>query len=384
MKTVVIVGAGCSKGLAGLPTDISFMQENYKDIHSAYFLNEALNLIYDGGTIITIPTSRIDSWKKERLEVCWNEIDENGKNPKIFIRSERIDNWMFALNEIINNENKKKYKYYTEYFYRDPVSRSHYKYLFMFAEWELKKLVSDKLGCVADNSILLKYRSLIEKINKIAQEKVHAYISFNYDTLIEQALNGFVYLGPDNRSHLNNYLSVGLIPFLKPHGSLNWLLKLGQEKGEGDLKPFEVNQIDRLITSCEMGFHSSDLYQPAIISMVGSKQEQAPFSYGEVNVLNHMFSEIILRSVSDVIKDAEQLVIIGYSFPLTDGYVKNALAKAIPGKIKKILLITKPEGDDAEKSIGSLKEKIAQLFRVDKEIIEIYSKGIENWINEPM
>ena len=42
MNTAVILGAGCSKGLANLPVDIDFMDKFVDKIYAQYFIKEDL------------------------------------------------------------------------------------------------------------------------------------------------------------------------------------------------------------------------------------------------------------------------------------------------------------------------------------------------------
>ena len=91
MNTLVIAGAGCSKGLADLPIDNEFMSKLEDSIECNYFLNEALNCLdrsIFGGSI-----TPKNVWKGERLEVSWNEIDENFNRTKIISSSSIIDKW---------------------------------------------------------------------------------------------------------------------------------------------------------------------------------------------------------------------------------------------------------------------------------------------------
>lgn len=74
------------------------------------------------------------------------------------------------------------------------------------------------------------YAALAARMLDIANGAEITFISFNYDTLIEEALQNLRLL-PNKIKNLNAYTQ-GTIKLFKPHGSVNWIYRL---KGGSDL-----------------------------------------------------------------------------------------------------------------------------------------------------
>ena len=356
MRTVVIIGAGCSKGLANLPTDYDFMRVCEAEIKKAPFLSLVLQRIYS----LNQPSILPQKWLSERLEVCWNEIDENRERPKVILRSADIDSWFETLVASAKGEENLPFKYYSEFLFKDFVSRSPYEYFFEFAAWELKKVACAQFSVAGNDGIRYKYKALRSKIEKIKSSRKLSYISFNYDTLLEQVLDNWFYEG------LPNANGDGKINVLKPHGSVNWLhIKDG---GQSTITPQ-----DTPVTLDKTGYKDNRLYQPSIVGLVANKVEFKRHNTIEGNV----YGQNICSGMSAAICEAEQLIIIGYSFPITDGYVKEVFVKRRPQNLKEIHLVTKRQksGD-----VELLIEKTHRLFGVSKNCIKSYDSGVENWI----
>ncbi|MDI6753519.1 MAG: SIR2 family protein [Thermodesulfobacteriota bacterium] len=156
------------------------------------------------------------------------------------------------------------------------------------------------------------FKSLHSKINESEFCKLIAFITFNYDCYLENALNpNFKYIKTNDNVEEIDLLLHGETPIIKLHGSLNW----------------EENSILRSII-----FHSppyekarqvkptyeNDGYwlQPAIIPPTIFKQE-----INDDARADDILTQTILqqwRAAIRVLIDAEKIMIIGYSFPPAD------------------------------------------------------------------
>lgn len=362
MKTVVILGAGCSYGLAKLPVDKDFL-ETIREEDAGFFLKKAYEKLYNSG-----------SWASRdgtRLEVFWSEIDENYNSPKVVLSSQEIERIFEQLSKSVKPEDK-EYLYYRTYAYDDSISRSPYEYLFMFAGWELRKLVASTYSKRGGEDTLDKYKKLLDKINSVSKgnnDKTPVFIDFNYDTLLEQSLEKYHYLGLHDNKIDNSKVNI-----IKPHGSVNWLHIVGESiTAQKDAIPPE-----------EVGYNRNDrkLYQHSIVGLVSNKIEFNAQKQESPEVAS-LYAGRILPLLKETIRDAEILIIIGYSFPRTDKHVWNAMRKAKPANLKKVIVVNKDESDAYEKRIeGELRE----VFPSEKGrdfLVECNLTGVEKWIEEP-
>ena len=359
MNTIVIVGAGCSKGLANLPTDKEFMCKLEDEISHQYFLKEALDCLYNVIFKGTIKPQNL--WKEERLEVCWNEIDENYNRTKIISSSNKIDDWADKFYYLAKREIE-KFKYYSYYLYDDPQSKTPYEYLFMFAGWELRKIAAKIYSKGLNEHEKTSYLNLKDKIIGLSNSDIPKFISFNYDTLLEQALENYYYLALDQED-------LGSFPVLKPHGSVNWLHSVGTSI-VSEKEPIPIDKV---------GFNEGAFHQHSIVGLVSNKIEfdfrkQFDLNSGEVATL---YAYRIIPVFESLLREAEQLIIIGYGFPFTDAHIRSTMIKSHPTNLNKVILIDKRSGNNIEKSIAA----VTSLLRTSTEKIEVFDKGVENWIN---
>lgn len=359
MNTLVLIGAGCSKGLANLPIDNEFMSKLENEICSQYFLKEALDCLYD--SIFKGSVKENNLWKKERLEVCWNEIDENYNKPKIISPSNKIDDWADKFYYLAKQE-KDRFKYYSYYLHDAPQSQTPYKYLFMFAGWELRKIVAKVYSKKLDEHEKILYFKLKDKIITLSNCDIPKFISFNYDTLLEQALGNYYYLAVD-------YEEEGNYPVLKPHGSVNWI-HTASKSIVSKKKPIPIN---------EVGFLEGVLNQHSIVGLVSDKIEFDIDKQFELNAreVANLYGNKIIEKFCHLLSETEQLIIIGYSFPFTDTHVRNTILKSHPANLRKVVLIDKKSGNNIEKS----RDAVISLVKTSADKVDVYDNGIENWIN---
>jgi hypothetical protein len=148
-----------------------------------------------------------------------------------------------------------------------------------------------------------------------------ALVSFNYDTVAERLTrrHGIALL---HASHQPDHA----VRFAKPHGSGSWNLHaLGAELIDGS--PL-FNSIDE--NSVEVGS-----LEPLLLGAVPLKSElirEVQQCYNKPDVFKVVLQQ--WRSVADVIRGADRLVVVGYSFPPEDTYGRFFFREAMRQRSK--------------------------------------------------
>lgn len=250
-----------------------------------------------------------DDWP---LDAIWNGIDEN-----------------YKLRRVISNDTY-------EWPCPPPDSKrlyQHYKYrcwssFWVLAGWELKRAVAKVYGTALEPSMTetcLPERWLSKYMTEIAEKDVVA--SMNYDLLAENIIQrrwekaGNCHTLSEIQSRKRG--SVPLI--LKLHGSLDWQFRSNWITKE--------HRVDRTIGGSPIKDDEIDLDQyywetrPLIVAPVRYKDEMV-FPGAQpaelVKVLTLQWKELI-----EAISGADELVVLGYSFPADDSYGKRMLKEAM-------------------------------------------------------
>ena len=181
-------------------------------------------------------------------------------------------------------------------------------------------------------------------------------LTFNYDLLLERLFTSI----PDLPCHLdyvirlNSYFNENKMradkeafPYLKLHGSFNWF------RSPGSL----VCDIDNVYLSEEHGFsrnliHHNDI--PVFVPMTFSKQ-----SY-----LGGSFFNVLWNIAQRYLEMAEEIIFIGYGFPLTD-LINLAFFLNYRDKIKHVVIMGEEERKKARLEALFGKEKIVDQDAVD-------------------
>jgi hypothetical protein len=133
-------------------------------------------------------------------------------------------------------------------------------------------------------------------------------VSFNYDTLVERLARkqGITLL------HGCGLPPEGVVRFAKPHGSASWnLYSLGHDLTDGP----------PAVVSLDPGDAMTGRVDPLLLGAVPIKSELIV----EVQCYYHAHRvfEVILRqwrAIADAVRDADRIVVLGYSFPKEDAY----------------------------------------------------------------
>ncbi len=208
-------------------------------------------------------------------------------------------------------------------------------------------------------------------------------ITFNYDTVVEEALKSlglpFAYGDPENTvwtSEEANRAAADAgdrLRILKLHGSVNWVA--GHEamyspadreiKAHGVIKDFE-----RCIGSLK---NYEDVRMRGHIPLLVAPTWQKVFSG---------YLAAIWKEAVQALNTATRVIILGYSMPATDQHFKYLLAAGLQNNIslRKILVVNPALGDETRKKI--LEDRLQALFRpehFERGVIELLPLGVDEF-----
>ena len=246
---------------------------------------------------------------------------------------------------------------------------------------DLKKLIDRTLASL---NLAYKIETNYEKLHKLILGHGHlitGYITFNYDLTLEEALRNLKikprYLAVnddiDNPYFINSFSGEALV--LKLHGSLNWKI----ESGCHDIEFYGHAVGPRYPTN---SLFANTFTEPAIVPPTIFKQE-----INDDSRLADPLTRLLInqwRGAIQLLKEADKVIIIGYSFPPTDYHVQRIFQ--IPsmfrrGAIEQKVLVclgTQVNADDELKK----KNSIAEIFQIKPESAVIDYK-FSNLINSP-
>lgn len=243
------------------------------------------------------------------------------------------------------------------------------------------------------------------------QDTFHTFISFNYDLLLERAVerlcNGEWEISTGYGFTINygikgkfppmppgggglpsvqafplsgSGISTGRIEILKPHGSLNWLVPLKTPyPSDPTVTRFENGPVCIPVTGkdelCYLGFTQAFNYVtppnsglsrdvlPCIVPPLSPKLSDLPF-----------LKEIQKRE-QEATKNAHEIYVLGWSVPETDEDQKQIIRSAIAKSAPVVTVVNR----DATPEYF---ESVANLFDVDKNQLTIFNAGFGDFVAE--
>ena len=222
-------------------------------------------------------------------------------------------------------------------------------------------------------------------MHKLISDSKHnfiGYITFNYDCYLEHSLKAtkFKYIHTNSDTQNLNMVHYGGIPIVKLHGSLSWEEKLNglYYRPEQHAPPFKKE------SQKEPSYENDSKWtQPAIIPPTIFKQE-----INDDSRTQHPLTQMILqqwRTAIIMLREADKLIFVGYSFPISDFHSKRIFQ--IANMIRKIE--TKKEVADILYCVGlnnnncykkTCEDKVADIFgsKSNIDIIFGFDKLLEN------
>jgi len=179
-----------------------------------------------------------------------------------------------------------------------------------------------------------------------------AIVSFNWDTLTERLAKECCSV---KLKHSSCATHPGFVRFAKPHGSASWRLCDGITDGEPNL------------TSLEVGIEGSD---PLVLGAVPIKSElikEVQLQQGAPAIFTVVMSQ--WAAAVDAVRNADEFVVLGYSFPKEDHHGRFLLQEGARQRKKHIKRIEYYDPNEI------VIEDIRGTFLVDDANTEICWKG---------
>ena len=222
----------------------------------------------------------------------------------------------------------------------------------------------------------------------------HTFISFNYDLWLEKALfqkgvwrprdghgsytfeyysppidrvlpeNGTVILGkPHDMKQFGPFYRKSRVKVLKPHGSLSW--RYGTKKTENVVLILEDGENSCVTYNNTWDMPPSKFQEKIEMSMVPLIVPPTPNK-----IRSHLLFWETDRDVFNTLSQADVVVVVGWSMPETDRYIREMVLRAINNRteqIKKVFIC------DKSRMIKTLSPKFEAVFRPRE--IKAYDQG---------
>lgn len=310
-ETVVILGTGATQGSGftkcnkPLPGDRGFFEHEL--VKNNLYKYPALDIMLR----LFISTSKNEN-DKISLEDVWTFLEFSSKKQylNLYNLEDEKKSWLERIGtNIIRTDEHCDVKKFRELKMipqnLDKIDMS------LLAGWELRLLVSEVYDhfSLAGKNV---FEMFIEKY-KINKDNETVFINFNYDTTLETALNDKTkWYYPHVESKIDR--DPNGIRIIKPHGSLNWLLK-GNVPSVSIITDYMLNPVRNVSTEVNV------FEEAAIIAPTQMKAElNIPETQAEP--ITKLFSNLWEDMASALVK-AERVFIIGYSFPSTDHHIRT-------------------------------------------------------------
>jgi len=240
------------------------------------------------------------------------------------------------------------------------------------------KVLDDKLRNKPTNN---NHRKLIDKLREEGTLKKTAFISFNYDILIDNVLNSL--RDTDDRLYLDYGIDFinedwekpdpdNSIFLFKIHGSLNWLYCPTCNKMEHTYDQKE--KVYRSICENELcSFKGCAMpLEPVIVP---------PTYYKDMN--NLFIQEIFLKS-EEILRNAKKIFFCGYSFPDADIHFKYILKRAElfnqnPPEV--VIINRNPDRKYSKKEKNKEENKISRIFK-NKKCIKFTNLSFQDFVKK--
>lgn len=319
-KTVIIIGAGFPLALNYSKTSTSNFLSNAKEITSSlYILQKILNL---SPVLCRTP-----------LNYFWEAIDCGFKNTSPPSRESRevlrylkcifkciLSKYEEPIRDALEHKNKNK-KLPQPY---SNLINDIYKRKFSFEEQTFIALgVELKIALLH----LLKgkiYKSVQKKFLSKKSEFPHdstTFISLNYDLCLEEYLENWYYprwYYP--RKNCKFKAKKALYEIIKPHGSLNIKFLTNYKNKENELVFNE-----QLINPEKVGLENDEEMRPAVIGYISDSNKD---ELKDEKDAAHKWLSDQKKFAEDKIKKANKIIIIGYSLPKEDEWIRDSIKKS--------------------------------------------------------
>lgn len=220
------------------------------------------------------------------------------------------------------------------------------------------------------------------------KDRRDTFISFNYDTIVEDALSGlgieFEY-GDANRIQLHSTQDVATSAplfyrprVLKLHGSVNWVDKVAYALGPTPRESIDSRKL-KDIEDCIVAFSGyHELREAGYAPLLVAPTWQKVFS-------GHLAA--VWKDAVSALQSATRIIVLGYSIPATDQHFKYLLAAGLRDNIslRKIFFVNPGLADEV---MGAqLDERLFSIFRrehFERGIIEKVPMNVREFLGPSM
>jgi len=309
---------------------------------------------------------------KVGMEEVWTAIDLNHKHISLGTYHWTVETNKYNTTKYPDMDLDKAYTskmgmtdtspQYNKYKFLGDCGRDFRKLIYnVYSDFE----ISDKQNCY-------------KQLHKLISDSKHnfiGYITFNYDCYLEHSLKAtkFKYIHTNSDTQNLNMVHYGGIPIVKLHGSLSWEEKLNglYYRPEQHAPPFKKE------SQKEPSYENDSKWtQPAIIPPTIFKQE-----INDDSRTQHPLTQMILqqwRTAIIMLREADKLIFVGYSFPISDFHSKRIFQIAnmirreeLNKKMADILYCVGPKDNSSIKTTGyknDCKDKVADIFGSESNI----------------
>ena len=326
--------------------------------------------------------------RNHRLEDIWTAIDLNHKHIRLSTYGWTRENADYLTGEYF--QYGEKYPHMDmisprSYFlgsgggYIDYPSYNAYKFLGDCGR-DFRNLIFDIYSSYQTPISEDNFKLLHSKVNESEFCKLTAFITFNYDCFLENALSSkFRYIKTNDNVEEIDLLLHGETPIIKLHGSLNW-----EEKPTPRSIIFHSPPYDMARQVKPSYVDDWNWIQPAIIPPTIFKQEINDDARSD-----DILTQTILqqwRAAIRLLIDSDKMIIIGYSFPLSDYHSRRIfhiarMRRKMENKPPFEILYS----GGAEDRIDTLKDIFGEdcMIRIENRFSELCkSEALDRFINE--
>jgi hypothetical protein len=218
------------------------------------------------------------------------------------------------------------------------------------------------------------HRALVDRLRHLGLLPKTAFVSLNYDILIDNALETQGSTGIDYGVPFSNHANAvrgAAVPLLKLHGSLNWLYcptcnALDHYPEQKVAAHLPIDPHRGVCSRCQ---------EPRVPILI-------PPTF--FKVMSNIFLQQIWKQTEDELRRAARIIFCGYSFPDADLHVKYLLKRAEVNRNDRpprVFVLNEHPGKTDE-AIRIEQDRYGRFFREKNEVIWVHA-GFQQFAEDP-
>ena len=253
---------------------------------------------------------------------------------------------------------------------------------------ELKKVFRQRLENARKEA---SFSEELKKFGEYCVEGGNSCITFNYDDFLDEALwdgtdgipekhwhpdGGYGFFckpSTDCVRNFDGYKDITSMSLLKLHGSVNWRPRLGWNT------PYGVDSIVHHSQWFLARDPNTTIHGSVNLEEIERHLEPDPFIIPPVLAKSAIVREPLLQAVwtqaYNLIAQADEIVFLGYSFPITDIAARVLFGESVRSDVK-VKVVNLASGEDKVRITGSYKQVFPTI-----EDSDFYWTNARDWIN---